>query len=178
MAGNIIEPAEFVLTPGTVEVSILSPLPHDSPIHNLVGRVAADWSQVEHLLDVIIWQLARLDDTTGACLTGQIMGSSGRIWAIMALCTHRGMSKSVLDQVRTLGKELKGIQDRRNRILHDSWYFEVDTQQTVQYKSMARDDFLSGFHKVDEAYLKKTLGCIERRIAMVGALRNAINAAL
>jgi hypothetical protein len=178
MVGNIGETGALVIKLGTSEPSIHSPLPHDSPIHNLVGRIAANWSQVEHLLDLIIWQLARLDDPTGACLTGQIIGSFGRIYAIKALCIHRGLSVSVLDQVGILGKNLKGIQDRRNRILHDPWYFEIATQQTEQYKSMARDEFLSGFYKVDEAYLQKTLASIGRRIDMVGALRNAINAEL
>jgi hypothetical protein len=42
-------------------------LPDDHPVYNLLGRLASDWSHVEHTLDTIIWALARIEPEAGAC---------------------------------------------------------------------------------------------------------------
>jgi hypothetical protein len=162
-------------------MTLRKPLPPDHPMHALVGRVAAEWSQVEHVLDIVIWRLAKVDDATGACLTGQIIGSFGRITAIYALCKHRGINEEIIKKVDDLRKNLKGSQDRRNRILHDAWYVsETDGKETQiqQFKNMARDEWLFGFHEVDEAFVVKTLGKIGKRLAEAGELVNVISDAL
>ncbi len=46
------------------------PLPAKHSRYALIGRVAAEWAQLEHLLDLIIWNLlTRLDRETASCLT-------------------------------------------------------------------------------------------------------------
>jgi len=45
------------------------PLPAKHSRYALIGRVAAEWAQLEHLLDLIIWNLlTRLDRETASCL--------------------------------------------------------------------------------------------------------------
>jgi hypothetical protein len=168
-----VEAGAFAMATGRATMTVRKPLPPDHPMHALVGRIAADWSQVEHVLDIVIWRLANVDDATGACLTGQIIGSFGRITAIYALSKHRGLNDEILAQITELQRKLKGSQDRRNRILHDAWYVtETDGKevQTQQFKTMARDEWLFGFHDVDEAFITETLAKIGRRLKESEAL--------
>jgi hypothetical protein len=172
------ESGKFAITGGTVAFALHQRLPPEHPIHSLIGQIASDWAAVEHLLDLIIWQLAKLDEETGACITAQVMGSFPRMLTIIALCERRGLDASILNQARDLVGKMKGPQDRRNRILHDAWFVEANSGQTEQFKSMAKEELLYGFHPVDEAYVRETLAKIGRRIEMAGKLRNAIMDAL
>jgi len=164
-------------SPGTAKLSVHRRLPNDDPIHNLVGRVANDWALVEHQLDLIIWELAKVDYETGACLTGQIHGALPKLTAIKALCKRRKLEE-IFEQVKELEGRCHQVQNRRNRILHDPWYIEEASQQSEQFKSMARGEWQFGHHPVDEKFLIETLEKIDRRIEEVGKLRNAINEAL
>jgi hypothetical protein len=163
------------LAGGDATMIIHTPLPPDHPMHSLVGQVASRWALVENFLDRTIWQLAKLDQPTGACLTAQITGSHARLVAIYALCLHQKKSDKILKQIRELQFKFKGAQDRRNRVLHDAWYVEDSGQLTEQFKSMARDEYLIGFHPVDEDFIKETLAKMQRRLEEVGALMNAVN---
>lgn len=152
-------------------------LPPDHPMQALVGRVANDWSHVEHILDVIIWRLAKLDDHTGACLTGQMLGSFARLIAIYALAVRRNLSQEILDDITELTKKCKDPQVRRNRILHDAWYLEGGAN-VEQFKAMAKDEYLFGFHPIDDGYLTKTLEKIDRRHKQASDLLAKIRDAL
>jgi hypothetical protein len=171
------EVGAYSITGVDVELTVHRRLPPEHPIHCLVGRVADAWSHVEHLLDIIIWQLAKVDDVTGACITGQIIGSFPRITAIRALCIHRKVGAGVLQQIEQLTRKIKDCQNRRNRILHDAWYAQ-EGGETEQFKSMALGEFIFGFHPVDESFVTETLEKIGRRTDDVAALRNAITAVL
>ena len=59
--------------------------PDGHEIYNLIGRVAAEWSHLEHILDRSIWKLAKVPGSRGACLTAQMMGVWPRFNAIDAL---------------------------------------------------------------------------------------------
>jgi hypothetical protein len=158
-------------------MTLHKPLPPDNPMHTLVGRVAAEWSQVEHFLDIAIWRLAKVDDATGACMTGQILGSFAKMMAIKALCIHRKLDEKIFAQLKELSIKMKGSQDRRNRILHDAWYvMESDgsESETQQFKSMARDEWLFGFHDVDETYVNETLEKIGHHFTEASNLAGAI----
>ena len=41
------------------------PLPDNHPAYSLIGRVAAEWARLEHILDTIIWELAGLEPAFG-----------------------------------------------------------------------------------------------------------------
>jgi hypothetical protein len=49
--------------------------PPEHPIYSLIGQVAASWAHIDHLLDIMIWQLADVDAQAGACITAQIGGT-------------------------------------------------------------------------------------------------------
>jgi hypothetical protein len=63
--------------------------PDGHEIYNLIGRVAAEWSHLEHILDRSIWKLAKVPGSRGACLTAQMMGVWPRFNAIDALLKQR-----------------------------------------------------------------------------------------
>jgi hypothetical protein len=152
-------------------------LPTNHPIHSLVGQVAAKWSEVEHVLDHAIWRLAKIDDNTGACLTAQILGSGNRITAILALCHHRKIDPTLIKKLRSLSGKILVSQNLRNRILHDAWYIEEPNEEPRQFKSMAKGEFLFGFHPVDEAFLNKVLAEMQKRLDEINKFLTAICAA-
>ena len=177
MAENKSEIAASAAAGTSVEREVYRRLPPDSPIHKLIGQIADDWSQVERLLDLIIWRLAGLSDPTGACLTSQITGSQARLNVIDALCRMRPLGGGVLNEIEETKKCLRGIQTKRNRVLHDAWYVDED-DKIHQFRASAVGEWATGFFEVDAAYLKKAILQIGRRIERVNQLRNAITASL
>jgi hypothetical protein len=172
-----LEGGSFIISGMNASMTLHKPLPPDHPMHALVGRVAAEWSQVEHFLDIAIWRLAKVDDVTGACMTGQIIGSFAKMMAIKALCIHRKLDDKIFAQLKDLSIKMKGSQDRRNRILHDAWYvMETDgaEPETQQFKSMARDEWLLDSMKLTKnmstKHLKKSAAALRRRGISPGLL--------
>jgi hypothetical protein len=166
------EPGRYLITGYPAAFLVYRRFPRNSQINTLIGRVLSDWSLLEHTLDRIIWELA--DDPTGACLTANLTGSSPRLSKIEALRKCGKLTDDILDPVAGLRESLCGVQELRNRILHDPWYFEESTQEIRQYKTRRGQ----GFHKVNVTHLKETLVKIDQRLKAVGKLRNAILAAI
>lgn len=99
----------------------------EHPIYALVGQVAANWSHIDHLLDILIWQLADVDPPAGACITAQIGGTYGRFKAVIALLTfHQQRTnknlKPLLDKATELSQKANGPAEGRHRAVHDPWY--------------------------------------------------------
>ena len=98
------------------------PLPDQNPFYALIGRVAAEWAQIEHILDLTIWDLCAADHLLASCITGQIAGQYGRFNAIHALAAAKGFDKKMLDRIEHLSNTTAGLSKRRNRFVHDAWY--------------------------------------------------------
>ena len=68
-----------------------------------VGKVASNWAAFEHRIQWAIWNIAELDNLTGACITAQI-GNSGRmIDAVIALLRLKGVTDRTRKLVRGSG---------------------------------------------------------------------------
>jgi hypothetical protein len=74
---------ELTLTRAVGE-SLCAP-PDDHPIYAKVGKVASDWAHVEHMLDLIISELAATNLQIVVCITAQMTGVYPRCKAILAL---------------------------------------------------------------------------------------------
>jgi len=99
--------------------------------------------------------------------------------SILALCKRCKLPKNIVDRVKAVSGKVGDTQQKRNRILHDSWYMTDDDQaSTHQFRAMPKEDHTFGFVPKDEAYLKQTLNEISQRMNDVGELSQAINAAL
>ena len=70
--------------------------PDDHPIYALVGRVAAEWSELEHQLDEIIWRLSGTSSSQAARLTSQMMGHFPRFNTILALLNFHNAQKAII----------------------------------------------------------------------------------
>jgi hypothetical protein len=154
-------------------LGVWKPAPPDHPIHNLVGRVASNWAHIEHLLDIIIWEMIGTADIVGACITSQIPGAAGRLEAIKALCMQKSFDAACLKLLNQIGGQINVPQTRRNRIVHDPWYVGA-SEETAQFKAMPRNEYEHGFKPVDEQFILRTLEMIEQNRSQIAALRRAI----
>lgn len=170
----------------TLTVRTFERLPSDNPAYSLVGQVASDWAYLEHILDLIIGELAGIDQPTCACITAQMMGHSPRCDTIIALATHRGMSKAIIEKVDALKNSMFQLSTIRNRIIHDPWIKIKEASETGvhenpgQYKSMARKELKYGADKVQIDHIDKTLEQIKSKrlqiLKLMGNIRSELNA--
>lgn len=137
------EAGAFSFTMGRARMTLTSPLPDDHAFYGLVGRVASEWAHFEHVLDVLIWTMAGIDQQLAACLTAQIMGPPGKCRAIISIGELRGLSKGLLAEVKTLLGNSYDPADKRARFVHDPWYLKQtdgEPPQTAQFRAMPYSD--------------------------------------
>jgi hypothetical protein len=131
------------------------------PHYAAVGQVAATWAKLEHQIQVLIWRLAGLDDLTGTCITAQI-GNSGRLLdAVLALLEQRGASKDNLKPLRSLCGDIADKQRKRNRIIHDPWYFRFNEDGTAtghRLETTAAKTAVHGLIREDKESLEAFIG--------------------
>lgn len=173
-AGATAKAAELVVQIGPSH----EPLPELHPLYALVGRVASEWSHLEHILDAIIWELARIPPNVSACITAQILGAYPRFLTIIALGTMRGLSPTTLDRIKSVQGAVSRAQEERNRAIHDPWYIEVGSGQPAQFKSMPKSALVYGYQDIDEQAIKQTIETIKQRAADAASLRQLISAEL
>ena len=125
----------------------------DHPTYAAVGLIASEWSHLEHVLDLLIWQLADVQSKRGACITAQIMGVPGRCKAIILLGSIKGLSEPLLKQFRKLMSDSYSVADLRARAVHDPWYVETGTDRAGQFKSMPYSEMHFGIKDVDRQKL-------------------------
>lgn len=167
-----------------VTVETFKRLPEDSPIYGLVGQVASDWAYLEHVLDLIIWELAGIKQSVGACLTAQMMGHVPRCEAIIALATHRGLDPSIVERADRLKNSLFQVSTPRNRVVHDPWILISTTNsrghfhEPGQFKSMARKELRFGASKAEIDDIQDLIAKIREKIKDCSDFRNAVSDAL
>jgi hypothetical protein len=148
----------------------VSPPPNHA-IYNLIGRVAAGWSNLEHELDRIIWLLLPAVSPEAGCVTSQLMGATPRYRTIIAQLTlkHRQTSdpdfEKFISRTQRLMQETYEPQEQRNRIIHDAWYFDTSQDRAAQFRSWPAKDLRFGINPVD-------LTDIETTLTKIDALRN------
>lgn len=153
--------------------------PPDNPIYPLVGQIASNWSHVEHTLDILIWELAKVEPEAGACVTAQMMGAYSRFKAVIALLTlyqrrtNRNL-KSLIDTATELSQKANVPSEKRNRAVHDPWYDFGNGDLTGQFKAMPHRDLRYGIHPVDLTELQAALADIQKFSERVTAFRKAV----
>ena len=169
---------------GEVKLRYHTPLPTDHPFYGLVGRVASEWSHLEHILDLVIWDLASwrvggLGANVVACITSQIMGVGPRCKAIISLGRIYLLDdKAVLHPFRALMSRSYELADRRARIVHDPWYIDVDLKQPSQFRAMPYSDPHYGQRDITDAEIAKLIEGIRGLQKTAGELRAVVQAAL
>jgi hypothetical protein len=156
------------------------PLPDTHPVYQAIGSVASKWAYYEHTLDNSIRALTKTEPTVITAVTAQMMGTYPRLNAIKSLCAVRNLSPSVKAKVNSLINDNHDPQERRNRIIHDPWFFDPNSQETGQFKSMAPKDkdLKYGVKPVAAEFIDETLELIADRIKEAQKLYEKIYAEL
>jgi hypothetical protein len=88
-----------------------------------IGLVASSWAGFELAIDMSALAVANISQQVGLCLTAQISGSARKLDAYIAIARQRGADKNFLQELNTLAKETTALAERRNRAVHDPWFF-------------------------------------------------------
>jgi hypothetical protein len=88
-----------------------------------IGRVAANWSYFEAVVDHCSIRLARVNKRTGIIFTSQISGIVRKMDAYIALARLRNLPSGIVSNLCKNADTSRGLSERRNRIVHDVWYF-------------------------------------------------------
>lgn len=158
--------------------------PPEHPIYSLIGQVSSSWAHIDHLLDILIWQLADVDAQAGACITAQIAGTYGRFMAVIALLTfHQQRTnknlKKLIDKATELSQKANISGETRHRTVHDPWYEYPSTgDQTAQFRAMPRKDLRYGIEPVELEKIKGGLEEIKKFSDRVKAFRDDVLATL
>lgn len=117
------------------------PLPDDHPMQRLIGRVATEWANLEHSLDIVIWSLLGGSKRAAACVTSQLMGATPRFRSVIALVKMSllddEMKKELIQHFERLLNKTYGVADKRNRIIHDPWFTFDGTQDAAQWAAIS-----------------------------------------
>ena len=158
--------------------------PANHPIYNLIGRVAAGWSNLEHELDRIIWLLLPAVSPEAGCVTSQLMGATPRYRTIIAQLTlkHRQTSEPAfqkfIGRANDLMQQTYEPQEKRNRIIHDAWYFDTSRDRAAQFRSWPAKDLRFGINPVDLAEIEATLDKIDALYRKAEKLFSEISAVI
>ena len=135
------------------------PLPAKHSRYALIGRVAAEWAQLEHLLDLIIWNLlTRLDRETASCLTAHIGGYGPKLRTIVALSKMLNLPADIEKKgVNPLVGKLAPVAEERARIVHDAWFGFPRSRHTRQFRSRSSKSAKFGLVPVKRAEMLQTI---------------------
>jgi hypothetical protein len=157
--------------------------PENHEVYNLIGRVSSEWAYLEHMLDLIIWEMASVVPPKGACITAQLMGVWPRINSIIALLTfyqpHIPSFEPFIKQVRKFGVDCQGPAESRNRITHDPWYSEQhDDKLVAQHRKMPKGNLRYGLEHMDKAVFTSLIDAICSLSERARQFKNEISAML
>jgi hypothetical protein len=158
-------------------IQLTAHLPEDHPIYAVIGRITSEWSHLEHLLDLIIWDLSDANKVQLACITAQMIGAFGRTRAIQTLLALREShpkTAELIKKVSKFGYATSELAEKRNRAIHDPWYLSVGTGSPAQFKSMAFKDPQFGVVDIDEKAQKELIKEIQELGARAAFLRAEI----
>jgi hypothetical protein len=161
----------------------LADMDEKHPYFHLIGRVMVQWAQLEHTLDLAIWDLAKhghssLDYGTLACITSQVMGPASKCEAIIALAIHKGLPDKIRSQTKTLQGRCGDAQNMRNRMAHDTWFMEIETKEVGRFRKMAKKEPEFGIKDEDDTTLKALLATIRKLYGEALQLRSDVCAEL
>lgn len=150
--------------------------PEEHEIYAKIGRVASNWSHVEHMLDEIIWWLTDKHDRSRiACLTGQFASTFQRHNAIMALLKSKGvLSKDLKDRIERERGRCSNTAAKRNRVVHDAWFVSGGAE-IGSFRTWAKEDLKFGINEISETVLTDVFGSIQKRFDEAVKLRNDLD---
>ncbi|MGZ3274638.1 MAG: hypothetical protein ACXU82_16180 [Caulobacteraceae bacterium] len=142
-----------------------------------VGRIANAWAAFEFSIDSATWRLAKVPDMVGACMTAQMFSAQAKFKAFLALAELYGVSDATLKAFRAFNEgEVSGLQEKRNRAVHDYRLINKPTKKVVRLQITAQKVLVFGFHPEPFAELDRTRKQIEALVRKFQKLRDALYA--
>ena len=99
-----------------------------------VGHISSHWAGLEFLVDCTVWDLAKLPEQVGACITANFLSIYPKLKALAALSHLSGASDRTIKKLNRFRSELYQVSEKRNRAVHDYWIMQEtrDGFQPVQ----------------------------------------------
>jgi len=88
-----------------------------------MGRVADNWAYFESVVDTWSIKLVDMPIRWGICFTAQIAGITRKLDAFISLARLRKLPVGMVDKLCKFAETAKGLSERRNRLIHDVWFF-------------------------------------------------------
>ncbi|THD68447.1 MAG: hypothetical protein E7813_10485 [Bradyrhizobium sp.] len=113
-------------------------------LYAAVGKVASNWAAFEHMLHSSLWVFAKVGDEAGACLTSQIPGPGRALDAFVSLVRMHGGDDALIKTINQFAEKTRGLGDKRNRAVHDSWNWDRETGNPYRLEISARKRIVMG----------------------------------
>ena len=133
--------------------------PELEPYIILVGRIITSWAALETRMASAIWRIGEIPDAIGASITSQIYTFDGLVKALQAILRVRGFHRDA-QKLQGLSNNAKGLQEVRNRLVHDGVHFHDGAVHRLEITANRRLKF--GYRKVDLDSLKATSEAITK----------------
>ena len=116
-----------------------------------IGRVVDACAGLDLSIDFTIWELLKVDQLDGACVTAQFISIHPRLKALIALARINGATTSA-DELASFYGEAGGLADRRNRLIHDKRLVNYHTKEVVRFGIATKKslEFGSKLETIDE----------------------------
>ena len=106
-----------------------------------------------------IWRIGEIPDAIGASITSQIYTFDGLVKALQSILRVRGFHRDA-KKLGDLSNKAKGLQDVRNRLVHDGVHFHDGAMHRLEITANRRLKF--GYRKVDLEKLQATAESITK----------------
>ena len=89
-----------------------------------VGHISSSWARLEFLVDSTVWDLAKLPENVGACITANFMSVYPKLKALTALAHLNKVSDRTIKKLNRFRSNLYTTSEKRNRAVHDHWMMQ------------------------------------------------------
>jgi hypothetical protein len=134
---------------------------HDPHHAAAIFAAISEWARFEYAIDKLIWELARLEEQQGACLTAQFSNAAARIDALIALARVQGISATLIAKLNGIRHDMFGLREQRNRFVHDPWFCAHPSQQHYRLELTAKAKLVHAYKPVSEDEAKSVCSNIE-----------------
>ncbi|WP_417417461.1 hypothetical protein [Hoeflea sp.] len=110
-------------------------IPAGDPHYAAIGLVASNWARLERTADEAIWELLQAAPALSASVTAQMMGMRPRMNAIQGLLSNLGAPDKAVKKVESLLQSSYNLVDQRNRVVHDPWFYNIQTNERARYSA-------------------------------------------
>jgi hypothetical protein len=117
-----------------------------------VGHAVSSWADLEFEIDFTIWDLMDCPQALSACLTAQLVSPIPKLNALRSLVQLYQFGEELEVRLSTFAGSVAGLNELRNRIVHDKRIFDPKTQDVrrINVKAKAKLEFMEQPETVTE----------------------------